>query len=255
MGFWSTVGSFVSSAIDTVSDWLGGSSCDSGGGSSSSSSSYNTETIYEPDKVKVAELENERAEMLVREQKEIIELNARMQGAIIEAEAKSFEHSAEVLKNMMRDINIIAQQRMELLEDGHLEVVKKIENLYSDFEREIQKDNESFQLEKLPQMLEMLNKFPPESSSHKLYSNSVDKQINLNMEFVSRKLSDLSKRQNALIESAKETKKIVLEHSNKIVEDRMQFLEKQLEKRKELAIQNSQNQLEFQKGDGSLLIK
>jgi hypothetical protein len=250
MGFWSTVTSVVGS-------WFSSNTS-----SSTSSYSSSTETIYEPDKVKVAELEKERAEienervtLMADAQKEIIELNARMQGAIIEAEAKSFEHSAQVLKDLMQNMNIIAQQRLELLENGQFEVVKKIETLYLEFEKEIQKDNDNFQLEKLPKMFEILEKFPTESSSHKLYTDSIDKQINLNIDFVSRKLSDLSNRQKLLIESASETKKIVLEHSYKVVEDRMKFIENQLESRKELAIQNNQNQLGFQKDDGNLLTK
>ena len=230
MGFWGTVGSVVSS-------WFGSNT-------SSSTSSYNSsvETIYEPDKVKIAELEkdranieNKRVSLMADAQKEIIELNARMQGAIIEAESQSFEHSAKVLKNLMHDMNLIAQQRLELLENGQFEIVRKIETLYLEFEREVQKDNDSFQLEKLPKMFDILERFPPESSSHKLYTGSIDKQINLNIEFVSKKLSDLSNRQKLLIESTNETKIRILEQSSKIVEDRMKFLDNQLESRKELA--------------------
>jgi len=230
MGFWGTVGSVVSS-------WFGSNT-------SSSTSSYNSsvETIYEPDKVKIAELEkdranieNKRVSLMADAQKEIIELNARMQGAIIEAESQSFEHSAKVLKNLMHDMNLIAQQRLELLENSQFEIVRKIETLYLEFEREVQKDNDSFQLEKLPKMFDILERFPPESSSHKLYTGSIDKQINLNIEFVSKKLSDLSNRQKLLIESTNETKIRILEQSSKIVEDRMKFLDNQLESRKELA--------------------
>jgi len=249
MGFLSTVGSVISSFFSSNTS------------SSTSSYSSSTETIYEPDKVKVAKLEkkrakieNERVTLMANAQKEIIELNARMQGAIIEAEAKSSQHSAEVLKNLMKDVNIIAQQRLELLENGQFEVVKKIETLYLEFEKEIQKDNYGFQLEKLPKMLEILEKFPPESSSYKLYEDSIADQRKLNIEFVSRKLSDLSKRQQMLIESSSETKNMILEHSAKLVEDRMIFLEKQLDSRKELAIQNSQNKLELGSRDNQKLL-
>jgi hypothetical protein len=304
MGFWGSVGSLVSDAVDAISSIFSSDSCNSGDESSSSSthnssSSSSVQTLYEPDKVKIAELElqiaqtnsenarmllqeqkelirlnaqmhssssvqtlhepdkvkiaelelqiaqtnSENAQMLLQEQKELIRINAQMQGAIIEAEAKSFQHSAEVLKELMKSINIIAQQRLELIENGQLEIVKKIENLYSDFEKEVKKDNFNFQMNQLPQMMEMLEKFPPESSSHKLYSKSVEKQIDINTEFISRKLSDLSKRQQMLVESTEETKKIVLEHSNKIVENRMQFLEQQLESRKELAQLNKVEQI------------
>jgi hypothetical protein len=198
----------------------------------------------------IEETKSENARMVLQEQKEIIGLNAKMQNAIIEAEEKSFEHSAHILKEMMKSINTISQQRLELIENGQLEIVKKIENMYSDFEKEINNDNMNFQLNQLPQMLETLEKFPPESSSHQLYSQSVEKQMNLNFEFVSRKLADLGKRQQTLIDSSVKTKDLIVEHSNRVVEERMKFLENQLESRKELARQNN-----LQVGNTKLLEK
>jgi len=52
----------------------------------------------------------------------------------------------------------------------------------------------------------------------------------------------LAQRQQLLIESSLESKKIVIEHSKQIVNDRMAFLEKQLEHRKTLAL-NAPEQL------------
>ncbi len=215
------------------------------GSSSSHNSNSSVQTLYEPDRVKIAQLElqiaesnNERTQILLEGQKELIELNARMQGAIIEAEANSFEHSAEVLKSFMHDMNIIAQQRMELLENGHFEVVNKIERLYLDFEKEIQQDGVSY-LEKLPKMLEMLEKFPPESSAYKIYAQSIEKHSFITSEFLGNKLKALQTKQQNLIDSSIKMKEALFEHSAKIVEERMKFLESQLESRRELTLQNS----------------
>jgi hypothetical protein len=238
MGFWSSVGSFVSGIFS------GGSSSSSGNSGHSSSSSNSIQTIYEPDKVRMAELENDKIGLMAEAQKEIIQMNAQMQGAIIEAETRSFEHSAKVLKSLMSDINILAQQRLTLLENGNLEIVKNIETLYSGFEKEVQKDNMNFQLKQLPQMFEVLSNFPDGSSSHTLYKDSIDKQINLNMEFVSEKIKNLLKRQQMLIESSNDAKKMVCEESAKLVQDRMIFLEQQLESRKELALLNNPNSVQ-----------
>lgn len=204
--------------------------------SSTYHSSSTTQTIYEPDRVRAAELELQRSELLIEGQKDIIELNARMQAAVIEAEARGFEHSANVLKSLTHDMNLMAQQRLTLLENGHFEIVKNIESFYHEFERELQKDNHNFQLEKLPAMFDILNKFPENSTAHKMYSNSIDKQIDLNINFVADKLKGLTQRQQLLIESSVASKQLVLEHSSQIVSDRMKFLEKQLEHRKTLAL-------------------
>jgi hypothetical protein len=224
---------FLNRVFDTVSSFFSNN-----GSSRSSSENYHssstTQTIYEPDKVRVAELENQRSEMLVEAQKDIIELNARMQAAVIEANVRGFEYSANVLKSLMTDMNIIAQQRLQLLENGHFEIVKQIECLYLDLEREITKDNDAFQMEKLPQMFEVLSRFLVDSVPYKMYADSIEQQKQLNLTFVAEKFKGLRQRQHTLIESSVEAKKLVLEQSGQLVADRMKFLEKQIEHKETL---------------------
>jgi len=232
MGFFSWVGS----GLKAVGNFLSGSS-----GSYSHSSTSSSQTLYEPDRVRVAELElsrtrldNERAEMMIEGQKEIIELNAQMQGMIIQAHAKGLEHSVAVLKSLMTDMNLMAQQQLTLLENGQMEVVRQIETLYHSFEQEIQKDNDTFQLQQLPAMLEKLSQFPETSTAHQLYAGSIDKQIVLNLDFFDSKLKGVLHRQSLLIESAVASKQFILEHSAQLVSGRMAFLETQLEHQKSL---------------------
>jgi len=246
MGFLSSIVSFASSAIDTVNKIFSSSS---GGLSFNNNNSTNhnsnssVQTLYEPDRVKIAEWESKKATILIDGQQEIIKLNAKMQMSILEANIRGFEYSANILKSINNDINIMAQERLELLENGHIEVVNRIETLYLSFEKEIKKDNDNFQLNKLTQMCELLNKFPADSISHKIYSDSIIKQINLNISFVGDKLKALKERQHILIESSLESKKIILAHSNKIVEERMKFLETQIEKNQFL-LSNSTQEIE-----------
>jgi len=197
--------------------------------SNSTSSVSNTQTIYEPDRIKAAELENIRMDKAIEAQKEIIQMNNEMQLYIMEAHQKGFEHSTKVLKDMMKSLNLIAQERLMLIENGHFEVVEKIENLYLGLEKEIRDDNDGFNMEKLPQMLEMLSKFEADSTSAKLYEKSIDKQIELNGTFFTHKLAALHERQKLMVSSAIKSKEQVLEQSSQIVLDRMKFLDKQLE--------------------------
>jgi len=193
------------------------------------SSILNTQTIYEPDKVKVAELENDKMDKAIEAQKEIIQMNNEMQLYIMEAHQRGFEHSTQVLKDMMRSLNLIAQERLLLIENGHFEVVEKIEHLYLGLESEIRDDNDAFNMDKLPKMLEMLSKFEDGSPSAALYEKSIDKQIELNGTFFTHKLASLHERQKLMVESAIKSKEQVLEQSAQIVLDRMNFLDKQLE--------------------------
>lgn len=219
---------WISDTIDTVKNWFGNHSS-SETKSSSRSSVSSTNTVYEPDRVKVAELENGRMQRAIEAQKEIMQMNHEMQILIMESHQKGFKHSTEILKEMMLSLNQIAQERLILIENGHFEVVEKIEKLYLELEKEIREDNDGFNMEQLPKMLEMLSKFESGSSSAKLYEKSVDKQIELNATFFMQKLGALHERQKLMVASSIKSKELVLEQSSQIVLDRMKFLDKQLE--------------------------
>ena len=239
MGFFSGLGSIVSSLASGIGSIFGG------GGSSvshSSTSTSNTQTVYEPDKVKVAELENDRMNKAVVAQKEIMQMNSEMQLMIMEAHEKGFEKSTEILKEMMRSLNDIAQERLILIENGHFEVVEKIEKLYLGLEKEIREDNNNFNMSQLPEMLEMLSKFEVGSPSAKLYEKSVDKQIELNGTFFTQKLGALHERQKLMVASAIKSKEQVLEQSSQIVLDRMKFLDKQLDHQQNMQLIPNQAQ-------------
>jgi len=231
MGFFSSIGSFISGAVDTIgSIFSGGSSSSNHNSSSSSNTNKNIETIYEPDRVKIAQLENDRMDKAIIAQKEIMEMNHNMQMMIIEAQQKGFEESSKILKELTISLNQIAQDRLTLIENGHLEVVKNIEELYMGLEKEIREDSTSFNLDELPKMLDLLNRFDKDSSSHKLYAKSIDKQIDMNMEFFAKKLTALHDRQRMMVESSIKSKDLILEQSSQIVAQRMEFLEQQLKK-------------------------
>ena len=232
---------WIGRTIDVVKDWLGGGNSSSTKSSSTSSVST-TNTVYEPDKVRVAELENARMDKAIEAQKEIMQMNQEMQLLIMEAHQKGFEHSTQILKEMMQSLNEIAQERLLLIENGHFEVVEKIENLYLGLEKEIREDNDEFNMDKLPQMLEMLAKFEVGSASAKLYEKSVDKQIDLNISFFDKKLSALHERQKLMVASAIKSKEQVLEESSQIVLDRMKFLDKQLEHQQSMQLTQNQPQ-------------
>ena len=87
MGLFSSIGGFVSKAASAVGSFLGGAASSSGGGSdreyggsySTSTSTSSTVTNYDPDKVEVAKLENERVDLVKNAQLELMEVNARLE--------------------------------------------------------------------------------------------------------------------------------------------------------------------------------
>ncbi|MDQ7003227.1 MAG: hypothetical protein Q9N02_11195, partial [Ghiorsea sp.] len=175
MGFFSSLWDGAKSVVKTIF----GDHSSTEATSHTNSSVSSSQIIYEPDKVKIAELENGRMDKAIEAQKEIMHMNNEMQLYIMEAHQKGFEHSTKILKEMMQSLNQIAQERLMLIENGHFEVVEKIEKLYLGLENEIREGNDSFNMRQLPKMLEMLSKFETGSVPAKLYEKSVDQQIEL----------------------------------------------------------------------------
>ncbi len=106
-------------------------------GGSSSSSSTSTQTIYEPDKVRAAEIDKEKAieiERLkgnnIKLQKEakieIIETNARMEALIVEAKVRGFDMAAQILVGMTKELNILGEQRIAMIESASGNAVLQI---------------------------------------------------------------------------------------------------------------------------------
>ena len=247
MGFFSSLWDGAKSVVKTVF----GDHSSTEATSNTNSNVSTSQTIYEPDKVKIAELESGKMDRAIEAQKEIIQMNNEMQLYIMEAHQKGFEHSTQILKDMMRSLNQIAQERLVLIENGHFEVVEKIEKLYLGLEKEIREDNNSFNMSQLPQMLEMLSKFEVGSASARLYEKSVDKQIELNGTFFTQKLSALHERQKLMVASAIKSKEQVLEQSAQIVLDRMKFLDKQLEHQQNMQLIPNQTEPQQIKQDSS----
>jgi len=246
---WCTLGRFRSYQVENLLGgtdmglfgdiWGGVKSFFGFGESERSSSTYNYN--YEPDKVRVAEIEKEKAiklaqidqetiEIKKEAQIEIIKVNAEMQAAIIQARAKGFEYVSKIILEISRDLNTIAEQRYELIETGHIEIVRKIENMYSELRDNIKKDHSKFNLEELPQMLKLLEQYDKTTDSYGLYKTSVEKQIDANLEFTRVQISKMLERQSKLIDSSIVSKNQINDHVAKIVEGRMKYLEIEMNK-------------------------
>ena len=126
-------------------------------------------TTYEPDRVKAAQLENERVELMRQAQLEIIEAQTRSRIAQEQARAQGFAAIAQAITTMQEKLNDIAERRIAIIERGTLQAVKEAEGFYSELAANIQADNDAYTLEKLPALLEILGKYEDDSPAQKLY--------------------------------------------------------------------------------------
>ena len=165
MGFFGKIGGFFKGLF-------GGSS---GGGSRSTSS-----TVYEPDKVRIAEIEQntkirlatmerERQELMYKAQLEFLQAHYDCEEALVQAKVKGFAATAEVIVRMQSKMTEIAETRMAIIEKGSLPIIKDIEKFYDELGDKVQADKDKYNLEQLPKLLALLGEYKVDSTEHKLY--------------------------------------------------------------------------------------
>ena len=205
----------------------------SGGGSSSN-------TLYEPDKVKVAEIEsaaklklagaeNDRIVLWKETQMELAVFNAKMEAAMIEARARGFDAMQQALIGMLREVNVVAEERLALIENASMGQVKKVENLYAELERDINNDN--FMTEKVPQLYRILGQFPEGSVVFNSYLKGIELEVVAHIQFKAQQIQQLGTRCKSVLDSVTVSKQLIHQHINEVVSLRVQHMEQVMEKR------------------------
>ena len=134
-----------------VKGLFGGNSSSNGGDRSTHAYNYN----YEPDKVKVAEIErdmklcladkeNERIELMKNARLEVLEREAFFSVAVEEAKARGFQCAAKALFELRSQLNDLDNKRFEFIEKGTLLAVKEVDQHYRTFIQEINEENERY---------------------------------------------------------------------------------------------------------------
>jgi hypothetical protein len=214
-------------------------------GGSSSSSSYSETVVREPDKVRVAEIEAQKAvaveklkgENIVLQKRamiEMIETNARMEELMIVAKVKGFKDITDKLMEMTKELNYLGEQRIKILETAGLDTIKQIDEHYLDFKRQINKDSDNFMLGSVPKLLGELEKFDENSSTYKLYHNQINNYTNSFIEGQTKQIEQLREQQSKMIDSNIALKESITNHINEIVENRVKQLEISIEQSDEI---------------------
>jgi NC domain. len=181
----------------------------SSGGSRSTS---NTNTTYEPDKVKIAEIESqtkirlanmekERIQLSTDAQLEIMEQEYRFKVGLEEAKALGFNNIANTIVGMQEKLNEVAQKRVEIIEKGSLQVVREIENFYLELKGKITEDNQIYSEEKFPKLLEILGKYDENSPAYKLYFKRVEDDMDAQLRSFNKQIDGIAERQSKIIDS------------------------------------------------------
>lgn len=203
------------------------------GGSRHSSS---TSTIYEPDKVRVAEIEAQKAvaveqlkgkniQLRKEATKELIETNARMEQLIIKAKVEGFGDVQKKLIEMTRELNTLGEQRILMLEAASGTSLEKMNKHYLDFNNRINEDSTHFMSSDVPLMLQQLNKFDKDSASFKMYHDQLNNHISNFISNQNNYIKHIGEQQQKMVDSNIALRENITEHTNLIVENRIKHLE------------------------------
>ena len=223
MGFFSSVGGFIKDLL---------------GGSRSSGSRSTSSTTYEPDKVKVAEIEadiklrlagmeNDRIELMKQARFDILQYETESQIALERAKAQGLTVMAQTIVAMQEKLNEVAEKRLLIIEKGSLQIVKDIEKFYDELGTKIQDDDDRYNTEKLPELLAILEKYEIGTPAHSLYMKRIDEDRKMQSKHVTQQLDALLHRQTQIIDGFIASKERIVKQTGQITAGILEAIQKQ----------------------------
>ncbi len=224
MGIFSTIGGFIKEIF---------------GGSSSGASRSTSSTVYEPDKVRIAEIEKntkirlatmerERQELMHKAQIEFLQAHYDCEEALVQAKVKGFAATAEMIVRMQSKLTEIAETRMAIIEKGSLSIVKDIENFYDELGDKVKADNYEYNIEKLPALLAILEKYEIDSPAHKLYQKRIEEDMRVQGEYYMKQLDNIAMRQQQVIDGFIKNKNNIIEQTDLLTKELLASVQKQV---------------------------
>jgi len=244
MSFLDTLGGWVSNAAKAI---LGGNSNNDGGrdrGGYSSSETYHSSKItnYDPDKVKVAELENERIGLVKEAQLELMEFNAKMEAAMIQARCLGFQAMQQAMMGMLKEVNSLAEERLVLLEKGNLQHIQQVEAMYAELKMDVQQDD--FLQNKVPQLLNLASQFPEGSDMRQTFMKGIDQEMATHFNFKTNQLNKLNERCQTVVDSVIASKAQMQTHIDMVITKRIAHIEQAIQTNAKLEFKGTPLQLE-----------
>lgn len=233
MGLLSTIGGAIGGFIKNV---FGGGS--SGSGSSSSSSRGRSVTTYEPDKVRVAEIEREtkilmankeleRIEAMKQARIDMLQFETQCQIALEQAKAQGLESMAQTIISLQDKLNEVAEKRLQIIEKGSIQIIKEIETFYDEIAEKIQSDNDNYNLKKLPALLNLLEQYEPGSAAHEIYKQQIMDDAKLQQQRYMKQIEAVSERQSQVIAGFISSKEKIIEQTGQITSGMLEAVQAQ----------------------------
>ncbi|MBS6643479.1 MAG: lecithin retinol acyltransferase family protein [Clostridiaceae bacterium] len=207
-----------------------------GGGSSGGSRSVST---YEPDKVKIAEIESDtkirlahmesdRIELMKQARMDLLQFETESRIALEQAKAQGLTVMAQTIIALQEKLNEVAEKRLLIIEKGSLQIIKDIETFYDELGTKIQEDDDRYNTEKLPELLSILEKYEEGSPSHKIYMKRIEEDMALQAKHYTMQIEAVSKRQSQIIDGFLQSKERIIEQTGQITTGMLEAVQNQV---------------------------
>ncbi|MBT9777857.1 NC domain protein [Clostridium sp. MCC353] len=207
-----------------------------GGGSSGGSRSVST---YEPDKVKIAEIEsdtkirlahmeNDRIELMKQARMDMLQFETESRIALEQAKAQGLTVMAQTILTLQEKLNEVAEKRLLIIEKGSLQIIKDIETFYDELGTKIQEDDDRYNTEKLPELLSILEKYEEGSPSHKIYMKRIEEDMALQAKHYAMQIEAVSRRQSQIIDGFLQSKEHIIEQTGQITAGMLEAVQNQV---------------------------
>lgn len=209
------------------------------GGGSSSGGGSRSNTTYEPDKVKIAEIERdtkiqlanmetERIEIMKQARIDILEYETQCQVALEQAKAQGLGVMAQMIINMQDKLNEVAEKRLQIIEKGSIQIIKEIETFYDEIGDKIQADNDKYNREKLPALLDILNHYEPGTAAFEIYSQQIQDDRKIQQQHYMKQIEAVSERQKMVISGFISSKEKIIEQTGQITQGMLDSVQAQV---------------------------
>lgn len=210
-----------------------------GGSSGSGGSRSTSSTVYEPDKVRIAEIEQntkirlatmerERQELIHKAQMEFLQAHYDCEEALVQAKVKGFAATAEMIVRMQSKLTEIAETRMAIIEKGSMPIIKDIEKFYEELGDKVQADKDKYNLEQLPKLLALLGEYKVDSTEHKLYQKLIEEDMRLQSEYYMKQLDNIAVRQQQVIDGFIKSKNSIIEQTGMLTKELLASVQNQV---------------------------
>lgn len=207
-----------------------------GGGSSGGSRSVST---YEPDKVKIAEIESDtkirlahmesdRIELMKQARMDLLQFETESRIALEQAKAQGLAVMAQTIIALQEKLNEVAEKRLLIIEKGSLQIIKDIETFYDELGTKIQEDDDRYNTEKLPELLSILEKYEEGSPSHKIYMKRIEEDMALQAKHYTMQIEAVSRRQSQIIDGFLQSKERIIEQTGQITTGMLEAVQNQV---------------------------